>query len=134
MSIALQSSQSVLNSSQLLVIKIGSVLVRGKNALDEVNQIWMDDLARDIAAFKELVKAGSNIDPIVEEINGEVNFYYPITTNTMCLQCHGTPNEQITSTTFNALNKLYPEDKATGYDLDQVRGIWSINFETNSVQ
>ena len=87
-----------------------------------------------IVAFKELVKAGFDIDPIVEEINGEVNFYYPITTNTMCLQCHGTPNEQITSTTFNTLNKLYPEDKATGYDVGQVRGIWSINFEASSIK
>ena len=87
-----------------------------------------------IEAFKEQVKAGSDIDPIVEEINGEVNFYYPITTNTMCLQCHGTRNEQITATTFNALNKLYPEDKATGYDLGQVRGIWSINFEASSIK
>ena len=87
-----------------------------------------------IAAFKELVKAESDIDPIVEEINGEVNFYYPITTNTTCLQCHGTPNEQITAMTFNALNKLYPEDKATGYDVGQVRGIWSINFEASSIK
>ena len=87
-----------------------------------------------IAAFKEQVKDGSDIDPIVEDINGEVNFYYPITTNTMCLQCHGTPNEQITAMTFNALNKLYPEDKATGYDEGQVRGIWSINFESNSLK
>ena len=87
-----------------------------------------------IAAFKEQAKAGSDIDPIVEEINGAVNFYYPIITNTMCLQCHGTRNEQITATTFNALNKLYPEDKATGYDLGQVRGIWSINFESNSLK
>ena len=87
-----------------------------------------------IAAFKESLKAGSEIDPIVEEINGEVNFYYPITTNTMCLQCHGTPNEQITATTLTALNKLYPEDKATGYDVGQVRGIWSINFEASSIK
>jgi len=84
-----------------------------------------------IETFKEQVKTGSDIDPIVEEINGEVNFYYPITTNTMCLQCHGTPNEQITSATISALNKLYPEDKATGYDLGQVRGIWSINYDAS---
>ena len=81
-----------------------------------------------IAAFKEQVKAGSDIDPIVEEIYGEVNFYYPITTNTMCLQCHGTPNEQVTSETLNALTALYPSDKALGYTINEVRGIWSIAF------
>ncbi len=81
-----------------------------------------------IATFKELVKAESDIDPIVEEINGEVNFYYPITTNTMCLQCHGTPNEQVTSETLSALSALYPSDKALGYTINEVRGIWSIVF------
>jgi len=82
-----------------------------------------------ITAFKELVKAGSDIDPIVEEINGEVNFYYPITTNTMCLQCHGTPNEQVTSETLGTLKALYPSDKALGYNVNEVRGIWSIVFD-----
>ena len=82
-----------------------------------------------IAAFKKLVKAGSDIDPIVEEINGEVNFYYPITTNTMCLQCHGTPNEQVTSETLTVLTALYPSDKALGYNVNEVRGIWSIVFD-----
>ena len=82
-----------------------------------------------ITAFKELVKTGYEIDPIVEEINGEVNFYYPITTNTMCLQCHGTPNEQVTSETLSALKALYPSDKALGYDVNEVRGIWSIVFD-----
>ncbi len=81
-----------------------------------------------IVAFKELVTAGSDIDPIVEEINGEVNFYYPITTNTMCLQCHGTPNEQVTSETLSALTALYPSDKALGYTINEVKGIWSIVF------
>ena len=82
-----------------------------------------------IAAFKELVKAGSDIDPIIEEIDGEIQFYYPITTNTMCLQCHGTPNEQVTSETLTVLTALYPSDKALGYNVNEVRGIWSIVFD-----
>ncbi|MGB5498181.1 MAG: DUF3365 domain-containing protein [Maribacter sp.] len=82
-----------------------------------------------IAAFKEQAKDGFDIDPIVEEINREVNFYYPITTNTMCLQCHGTPNEQVTSETLGTLKALYPSDKALGYNVNEVRGIWSIVFD-----
>lgn len=87
-----------------------------------------------ITAFKELLESGSDIDPIVEEIYGEINFYYPITTNTMCLQCHGKPNEQITSSTLSTLKNLYPEDRATGYDIGQVRGMWSIHFSKNSIE
>ncbi|EAR01843.1 DUF3365 domain-containing protein [Maribacter sp. HTCC2170] len=87
-----------------------------------------------IAAFKTMLKAGADIEPILEEINGDVNFYYPITTNTMCLQCHGTSKEQISTSTLETLRRLYPKDKAIGYDVGQVRGIWSINFAKNSIE
>ena len=88
-----------------------------------------------IDTFKMQVESKvMEFDPIVEEINGEVNFYYPITTNAMCLQCHGKPNEQIATETLTALKRLYPDDKATGYDIGQVRGIWSIYFNAATVQ
>lgn len=48
---------SVLDDANLLVIKVGSVLVRGKR-LDEVNQSWMDALARDI---KTLIDNGKKV-------------------------------------------------------------------------
>jgi len=88
-----------------------------------------------ITVFKEQIAIkGIDVEPIVEEINGKVNFYYPITTNNMCLQCHGQPNNQVTAETLTTLKMLYPKDKATGYDTGQVRGIWSINFDTGSVE
>ncbi len=52
----------------------------------------------------------------------------------MCLQCHGSPNEHLATPALSTLNKLHPNDQATGYDVGQVRGIWSINFESNSLQ
>lgn len=44
------TSQAILKGSRLIVIKVGSVLVRG-SALDEVNQEWMNALASDIHAL-----------------------------------------------------------------------------------
>ncbi|PCJ99683.1 MAG: glutamate 5-kinase [Zetaproteobacteria bacterium] len=43
--------KSILKNSNLIVIKIGSVLVRG-NELDQVNQHWMNALAQDISALR----------------------------------------------------------------------------------
>ncbi len=44
--------KSILENSKLIVIKIGSVLVRG-NALDQANQPWMDALAQDIRTLRD---------------------------------------------------------------------------------
>ncbi len=51
------TTRTVLGKSNLLVIKIGSVLVRG-DALDQVNQEWMDTLAQDVAAY---MKSGKKV-------------------------------------------------------------------------
>jgi cytochrome c553 len=60
--------------------------------------------------------------------NDSVYYYYPIVTNTMCLQCHGS-KEQIVKPTMAAIHQLYPKDKAIGYKENEVRGIWSVKFK-----
>ncbi len=85
-----------------------------------------------IEAFKELVSAKVEVQPIIKNDNGDVYFYYPITTNTMCLQCHGKPNDQIAPAVMTALSTIYPNDKATGYDVNEVRGMWSIVFDDSN--
>ncbi len=42
-------------------------------------------------------------------------------TNELCLSCHGTP-DKIAPEVQAKLKALYPEDKATGYQLQQIRG------------
>ncbi|EDM45011.1 hypothetical protein SCB49_02784 [unidentified eubacterium SCB49] len=86
-----------------------------------------------IKDFKRAIAAGNEVTPIVEHTNGMTNFYYPITTNTMCLQCHGNSKTQIEPLVLNTIKNLYPEDKALEYDVNQVRGIWAITFDDNSI-
>ncbi len=78
-----------------------------------------------IAKFKEDVKAQNEIKPVVLEKENETQFYYPILTNSMCLQCHGT---DIKEDVKAQILKLYPQDLAVGYKENEVRGIWSIRF------
>ena len=85
-----------------------------------------------ITSFKEMVALEEKIEPVVQIENDEVNVYYPITTNAICLQCHGKPDKQILPETLTALKSLYPEDKAVGYGENEVRGIWSISFDLNN--
>lgn len=82
-----------------------------------------------IKTFKQVIAKGEEAKPIVKELDKKVKVYYPITTNTMCMQCHGKPNESIERSTFTKIKSLYPNDKAFGYDVNEVRGIWNVTFD-----
>ena len=84
-----------------------------------------------IKTFKTLVASEKEISPIVKETEDDVNVYYPIATNTMCLQCHGKPETNIKPDILKSLTLLYPEDQAKGYSENQVRGIWNVSFKKN---
>ena len=47
-----------------------------------------------------------------------------IPTGKLCLVCHG---EQVDSTVRTRLEKLYPEDRATGYEVGDIRGAFTIS-------
>jgi nitrate reductase cytochrome c-type subunit len=79
-----------------------------------------------IAQFKKELASKKEIKPVVIEKGNKVQFYYPIETNTMCLQCHG---KQIKPKVSQQIMKLYPKDLAIGYNESEVRGIWSITFD-----
>ncbi len=82
-----------------------------------------------IEQFKDAVANGEDYQPVTEVENGRNTFYYPITTNSMCLQCHGIPNKSIQPEVLTTIKDLYPNDKATGYDINEVRGMWAIEFD-----
>ncbi len=92
------------------------------------NQANIKELAY-IESFKKDIKNNIEPKPIVDELDSQVQVYYPITTNAMCLQCHGKPEENITRPTLDKLKNLYADDKAIGYDLNEVRGIWTVTFD-----
>ncbi|WP_029036689.1 c-type heme family protein [Salinimicrobium xinjiangense] len=77
--------------------------------------------------FAEQIKAGEDPQPVLIPEKGKTRFYYPIVTNTMCLQCHGKP-EDIEPQVREKILKLYPQDKAVGYSENEVRGIWRIEL------
>lgn len=82
-----------------------------------------------IKDFKTAIANNEEPKPLVKEFDHNVKVYYPITTNTMCLQCHGKLNETIDEITLAKIKSLYPIDKAVGYSENEVRGIWSISFD-----
>lgn len=82
-----------------------------------------------IKEFKTQVASGNEVEPILVERGNEIDFFYPIVTNSMCLKCHGTPEKELEFLTLKKIKQLYPTDMAVGYKENEVRGIWKINYE-----
>lgn len=80
-----------------------------------------------ITHFKKEIEKGNDPQPVVLPVGNKTRFYYPIVTNSMCLQCHGKP-EKLDPKVLEKIKFLYPEDLAVGYEENEVRGIWSILF------
>lgn len=59
-----------------------------------------------------------------EIVNNEFRFMKAQGTETLCLTCHGI---NLNSETKSALKQYYPEDKAIGYSLGEVRGAFSLS-------
>ncbi|MDB4088051.1 DUF3365 domain-containing protein [Flavobacteriales bacterium] len=75
------------------------------------------------------VKNGINVKGLTKEINKKIVGYYPIKTNDLCMKCHGDNKSEINKKTSLKINELYPNDKATGYTPDQIRGIWVVEMD-----
>lgn len=72
--------------------------------------------------------AGNTTDTIIK-VQNKLVFYKPIKTGLpACLQCHGTPGSDIEPATLNKIKHLYPADLATGYELNDFRGLWKVEF------
>jgi hypothetical protein len=74
-------------------------------------------------------------DPLAElkpriHIEEEKVYYLgPIRTQGLCIHCHGDPERDIAAEVMAQINELYPYDRATGYRLNDLRGMWSIRFD-----
>ena len=72
---------------------------------------------------------GGKLEPKIVEVDGMVSFYAPIMTKPLCLKCHGKVGETLTEEDYVVIKNLYPDDQAIDYGNENLRGIWSIQFE-----
>ncbi len=75
---------------------------------------------------KNQLKPESEFVELVED-NGiyKVRYMKPIFVQPECLNCHGA-EEQISDQVKEIINKIYPDDKAKGYQMGDLRGAVSI--------
>jgi len=79
-----------------------------------------------INELKQKISKGEKMTPKFSESDGKITGYFPIETNAMCLQCHGSKDLDIKPNVLKKIELLYPKDQATGYKENQIRGIFVV--------
>ena len=105
-------------------VKIKRVSDRNRNPNNQANQQELNYILR----TQEKLKQQQPISGQIIQQSDTVVGYYPITTNSMCLQCHGLPDKDISKNTMKKIQSLYPNDQAINYGLNELRGIWVIEL------
>lgn len=83
-----------------------------------------------IEQYEASLAAGKKLKPSITQLpNGNTMFNAPILLRASCLNCHGTVGKHISASDYQVIKSLYPNDKATGYKVAELRGIWSVVFE-----
>jgi hypothetical protein len=86
---------------------------------------------RQIWAYFSNIQQNEALHDTLVQHQEKITYYKPIlTAMPTCLQCHG-PVEEIEPETQKKIQTLYPTDLATGYSLNELRGMWKIGFEKN---
>jgi len=116
-----------LTDSMALLLKKGIKRVSDKPR-NSGNQANLQEIEY-IRVIRTKLKKGENPEAKMTEMDGKMIGYYPIITNTLCLQCHGTKEVDIKIPVHKKINELYPGDKAIGYKENEVRGLWVIEMK-----
>jgi len=114
-----------LSEANLVTIKRVSNKNRNqRNKADKLEEFLIKGFGNDLNIEKELT-------PRLVLKDDSVIFYKAIIMQPLCLTCHGQPERELTFQTDSLIRTLYPKDKAIGYQVKEVRGLWRIGFKQN---
>lgn len=113
-------------------VEIKRTSLKTRNIHNEANGIEKQILEAYAYSLGQGEKVGDNIQS-VEEGNYLLYTKPIIINNGLCLNCHGSKEGEVTENTKILINKLYPEDKAHGYAIGDLRGMWSIKISRKSI-
>lgn len=93
------------------------------------NQAGPEEMAV-LKQFELGLQHAKAVPPVVTNmLPGQVTFMAPISIqNPLCLNCHGKPGTDIALPNVDLIKSLYPQDKATGFAMGELRGAWRIDF------
>ena len=121
---ALPITDSLAEQYQATIRRVSLQTRNPKNQPNELEGSLLD-------AYAYNQEQGLPLKDNVQELE-DGNFLYnkPIVIqNALCLSCHGRKGEELKEETLLQLEKLYPQDQATDYQINDLRGMWSIELK-----
>ncbi len=106
--------------SRVYNTEIQRVSDRNRNSVNALS-------ASDSVVFADF-QANPNQDSKVMKYGENILFYKPILLKPLCLNCHGELGKTLPEANQKVITELYPEDKAVGYQIGELRGMWKIRF------
>jgi hypothetical protein len=107
-------------------VEVSRVSIKNRNTLnmaDSLDLVFLELMQQNLILHKK------TSDTIVMSVDGALTYMSPIIIAPPCLQCHGMPETDIKSQNLSLIKTLYPDDKAIGYQLGELRGMWKIRFK-----
>jgi hypothetical protein len=110
--------------SQYFGAEIRRVSIKVRNQLDLPNDLEQELLDAYAYQWKDSLALQANVQALE---NDTYLFTKPILIdNALCLSCHGSIENGMLKETDDFIKSKYPADSATGYQLGDLRGMWSI--------
>lgn len=83
-----------------------------------------------LAQFQGALASSNAPSPVVTNLlPGRVTFFAPIVLkDALCLKCHGQLGGEIEPENADLIRRLYPQDRATGFKLGELRGAWRVDL------
>ena len=122
---ALPLTRAVAQSNEVVLRRVTHRPRNPTNRADEVELKILEAFRRQL----ETAEASSVAPVAVSGPGVAATFYAPIVLNNpLCLNCHGQPGTDIRPANLAVIERLYPDDEATGFRLGDLRGMWRIDF------
>ena len=88
-----------------------------------------------LQAYQQKLQDKETLTPEVTPL-GDATILYTkpiIINNALCLNCHGSIESEISKETYDVISSYYPQDQAVNYQMGDLRGMWSIEFDRDQL-
>ena len=126
-----QNAVSITDSlSQVHGVNIGRISHKNRNPENAADSLEMTLIKN----YQEKNEKDKKLTPKIVERNGRKYYYHPIKINNpLCLNCHGQKGKNIKTEDYITIQNFYPNDKATGFSMGDLRGMWKVEFEETAM-